>query len=150
MTQSNIEYKKEAWALSEVKDTIVASHSFFLDAQKDLVDGIAGFNDANKTRQNYITALLSYYTNCQGAFNDYLNLETDHIKTTFGLEHLNTDLVNVYSFLGIENIDLSEKDLYKLGLVLSNWNTTKGYLRLLDIHSKEDWKTRLRNAWDNE
>jgi hypothetical protein len=55
-----------------------------------------------------------------------------------------------YSFLGIENIDLSQKDLYKLGLVLSNWNTTKGYLRLLDIHSKEDWKTRLRNAWDNE
>jgi len=116
--------KRQAWALSELKETYIEVFQKFIEARFKWMQAIAGIEDPHTTKIDYVCALDAYYQVSQAVFDTHLRELFKDDKE--GLERMR----DMFRMVGFKGLEMKDEALYQMGNYINEWNTKDGFMRL--------------------
>ena len=115
--------KRQAWALSELKETYIEIFQLFIKARIAFTNALNGSDDPVRTKIEYIAALDAYYQVSQAPLESYLKSMYPEKWET---------IVETFDNIAINGFDKDNIELHQLGNYINKWNTRDGFMRLND------------------
>lgn len=158
-TVDNYREKHEAWALSEIKGTIIVCFQKYLENRSGFIEAVQIHNiDPMIAQSNMVASLDAYFQNCQSPFVPFL-LQNEELvlklMSEAGVEEEECGSVDklrvMYETLPQRGMKYSSDMLFFMGNLLTKWNTEKGYFRMLETSKVYDtYDEKLRSILDEE
>jgi hypothetical protein len=158
-TVENYREKHEAWALSEIKGTIIVCFQKYLENRSGYIEAVQLKNmDPRMAKSNMIATLDAYFQNCQAPFIPFI-LENESAILKLMLESgveveecaSADDLRIKYETIAFKGMDYSANLLFFMGNLLTKWNTERGYFRMLETSQIYDtFEDKMQAILDEE
>jgi len=158
-TVENYREKHEAWALSEIKGTIIVCFQKYLENRSGYIEAVQIKNiDPQMAKSNMIASLDAYFQNCQAPFipfvmqNEKIIIKLMKESKVGDEECVSADDLRIkYEILPLKGMNYSANLLFFMGNLLTKWNTERGYFRMLETSQVYDtFEDKMQAILDEE
>jgi hypothetical protein len=130
--ENTYELEEKTWVIAEYKPVVVEAYRAYLICQEHFLRALGKIESMSRARTNFIAALFTYFSACQGGFVLYMEQCQDQIKKKGApKEDVTIFKKKDYLMLPLHGEKYDNEKLLLMADFLNEWNMRYGYFRIM-------------------